>query len=416
MKKLTLHKIKFYSIHALIFPFRLIIGWGLLVPLSFLVPKNNSILFITRFSNNFDGNLKYLFLYFVDRIQDYPDIFFLTSERGIEKDLKSNNLPVLFYPGIISLFKLLRAGTIIVDGNEWVEQFKYYPLFFSKKIQLWHGSGMKTVGLMKPKVRNHNYIGKFVLSIIGKHPLYDLLILNSTLQKNTRAAAFRYKEILINGQPRNDIFFQKDITPYLVGIDKKTFDRCIQYKKEGYKLATYCPTHRAPSEAFMSLKDAFDVKKLNRFAVENKIIFIFKYHPKTLRDYMYDISKLSNIIEYQTTADIYPLLTACDLMITDYSSIFVDYIIQDKPVVFFPFDYDHYVVKNDRPLQFDYSEVTPGKRCFTYEELEDETRRIFLDGIDGYCKERRKVLEKFFDRIDGDSCNRILNYIEQNQC
>ena len=64
-----------------------LIGWGILVPLSYLIPKDNSIIFITRFSNNFDGNLKYLFLYFAERRKDYPNVYFLTSDRGVEKDL-----------------------------------------------------------------------------------------------------------------------------------------------------------------------------------------------------------------------------------------------------------------------------------------------------------------------------------------
>jgi len=408
------HLIKQYAVQAFVFPLRIIIGWGILVPLSYLIPKNDSIIFITRFSNNFDGNLKYLFLYFADRIKDYPNIFFLTSDHGVEKDLKSDNLPVLFYPKISSLFRLLRAGTIIVDGNEWIRKFKYYPLYNSRKIQLWHGSGMKTVALLKPNIMKLNPIAQLALKIIGNHPYYDLLILNSTVQKNTRAKAFKYKELMINGQPRNDIFFRENIEPFLAGIDSSVYRKCEQYKNEGYKLAVYSPTHRDPSEEFLALKETFDIKRLNRFAVENKIIFIFKYHPSTLKDYEYDLSGASNIISYRKTCDVYPLLTKCDLMITDYSSIFVDYIIQDKPVVFFPFDYDYYV-NNARALQFDYEEVTPGRKCFTYEELEAELKQILVHGVDEYSEKRKDVLTKFFDTVDGNSCYRILNYIEQNK-
>lgn len=408
------HKFKLYILHALVFPLRIIVGWGMLVPLSYLIPKNNSIIFITRFSNNFDGNLKYLFLYMYERIEDYPDIFFLTSDRGIETDLRSNNFPVLFYPQISTIFKLLRARTIIVDGNEWIRNFRYYLLFNSRKIQVWHGSGMKTIALLKPNIMKLNFIAKFVLKIIGNHPYYDLLILNSTVQKNTRAKAFKYKELMINGQPRNDIFFKDNIEPFLIGIDSSAYMECLKYKKEGYKLVVYSPTHRDPSEEFFALKNTLDIKRLDRFAVENKIIFIFKYHPSTLKDYEYDLSGTSNIINYNKTCDVYPLLTKCDLMITDYSSIFVDYILQDKPVVFFPFDYDYYV-NNTRALQFDYEEVTPGKKCYTYDELESEIRKIIIDGIDDYSEKRKDVLKSFFDTVDGNSCAIILNYIRKSQ-
>jgi CDP-glycerol glycerophosphotransferase len=119
-------------------------------------------------------------------------------------------------------------------------------------------------------------------------------------------------------------------------------------------------------------------------------------------------------MNYRKSCDVYPLLTKCDLMITDYSSIFVDYIIQDKPVVFFPFDY-HYYVNNARALQFDYDDVTPGRKCFTYEDLETELRRILVDGVDEYREKRKDVLRNFFDSVDGNSCARILHYIEKNK-
>lgn len=410
----SFHRVKLYTTHALVFPVRLIIGWGLLVPLSYLIPKSNSIIFITRFSNNFDGNLKYLFLYFIERRKEYPDVYFLTSDRNVEEDLKSNNLPVLFYPKFSTLLKFLRAGTIIVDGNEWIRQFKYYPLFFTRRIQLWHGSGMKTVGLLKPYIMKLNFIGKFVLGVLGNHPSYDLLILNSTDQKNTRAKAFKYKELLINGQPRNDVFFKDNVDPYLIGVDADAYHKCIRYKNEGYKLVAYCPTHRKPTDKFLSFKDSLDVKRLNRFAVDNKIIFIFKYHSKTWKQHMYDLSGASNIIEYRKTSDIYPLLGKCDAMITDYSSIFVDYLLLDKPVIFFPFDHSNYV-NGERALQFDYDEVTPGKKCFTYNELEAELNKTIVDGIDDYRELRKVVLKKFFDAADGKSCDRIQDYIQQNK-
>jgi len=404
--------IMLYVLQALIFPLRLIIGWGLLVPLSYIIPKDNSIIFITRYSNNFDGNLKYLFLYFTEKKNEYPDIFFLTSDQEIENNLKSNNFPVLFYPKLSSAFRLLRAGTIVVDGNEWIWQFKYYLLFSARKIQVWHGSGMKTIGLLKPEIINLNFIAKFALKVIGNYPYYDLLMLNSKLQENTRAKAFRYKELLINGLPRNDVFFKDNIDPYLVGIDAGVYKKCMQHKNEGSKIIVYCPTHRIPTDKFLSLKDTLDIERLNQFAKDNKLIFVFKYHSKTVEEHTYDLSGQSNILEYDKISDIYPLLGKCDLMITDYSSIFVDYLLLDKPVIFFPFDYSHYV-NSERALQFDYEEVTPGKKCFTYDELESELKKTIIDGIDDHRESRQEVLKKFFDTADGKSCDRILQYVRQ---
>ena len=129
---------------------------------------------------------------------------------------------------------------------------------------------------------------------------------------------------------------------------------------------------------------------------------------------MYDLSGTTNIIQYDKTSDIYPLLGKCDLMITDYSSIFVDYLLLDRPVVFFPFDRENYI-KNERALQFDYDKVTPGRKCLTHDELEDELKRIIVDGKDDYIEERKRILKHFFDTADGNSCDRILEYVEKHK-
>jgi len=97
-------------------------------------------------------------------------------------------------------------------------------------------------------------------------------------------------------------------------------------------------------------------------------------------------------------------------LITDYSSIYTDFIIQNKPVVFFPFDYDAYL-KNERTLQFDYKTITPGPKCYTYQELEKELKKILVDNIDEYEGDRKKIISIFFDIIDGNSCNRIAEYL-----
>ena len=59
----------------------------------------------------------------------------------------------------------------------------------------------------------------------------------------------------------------------------------------------------------------------------------------------------------------------CDLLITDYSSIFFDFLLLDRPIVFFPYDLEQYL-SQDRAMYFDYEIMTPGPKCRTYDELE----------------------------------------------
>ena len=44
----------------------------------------------------------------------------------------------------------------------------------------------------------------------------------------------------------------------------------------------------------------------------------------------------------------YPLMKVTDILITDYSSIYFDYLLFDKPILFMPFDFEDYIENNAR--------------------------------------------------------------------
>jgi CDP-glycerol glycerophosphotransferase (TagB/SpsB family) len=67
--------------------------------------------------------------------------------------------------------------------------------------------------------------------------------------------------------------------------------------------------------------------------------------------------------------DIYSILPFTTTLITDYSSIYYDYLLmEDKQILLFPFDYEEYIA-NSKSLAFDFDEYTPGIRAYNFEEL-----------------------------------------------
>lgn len=389
---------------------RIVFGGLILMPISFLWPKKKTIIFITRFGKSFEGNLKYLFLWLVKQNFEEYDTFFLTEDRELEASLKAANLPVLFHPTFASVLECCRAGAIIVDGNEWVRGYKYQMLHAARKFQVWHGSGMKTVGLMKPRVKNQTLPVKAVTYLLGLHPVYDIVSFGSATQQKTRGHAFRFKSSIINGQPRNDILFSHEKQVPTIGVDVTTLSTVLEHAKAGNRVVLYAPTHRLPSDLFLQERSALNPHDWNQFAAEHNLLFVFKYHPKTLPEHEWEIGECENIIEYDKFSDVYPLLGQVDALITDYSSIFTDYILLNRPVVFFPFDYDRYV-NEERALQFDYHTVTPGRKCMTQNEVFDELRKIVTQGMDDYAVIRDEMIRHFYDKADGSSCARMWKAI-----
>ena len=361
-------------------------GYCVIIPLSYIIPKGNYVVLISRFGD-FDGNLKYLHLYLAGLKEEKLDLVFLTDKKEVFNTLKEKEIKVWFYPSFATMFRLLRTRLIIVDGNEWVKQLKYFFLYFSKKVQVWHGTGLKTIGLLKPAVKALN---KFKILFLKENTFYDLVALSSDYQVEMRSGAFRYGRLLVNGLPRNDIFFNPDLVKCNnLNCDHNLLDEALNYKKKGYKVVAYAPTWRKYNYSF----DHLALEDFNNFAGQNNLIVVIKLHPK--HKCFLDFSGYRHIFEYDQYSDIYPLLTYSDLLITDYSSIYLDFLLIDRPIVFYPYDGEEYLGE-ERELLLDYEQVTPGPVCYSQKDLEQQLYSLLVEGYDAFASEREVLREKVF--------------------
>ena len=98
-----------------------------------------------------------------------------------------------------------------------------------------------------------------------------------------------------------------------------------------------------------------------------------------------------------------------DLLITDYSSIFFDFLLLDRPIIFFAYDLEDYL-QNDRNMYFNYDSMTPGAKCRTYDELELQLEQIVKNGCqDQYADTREKVRRFTHDHVDNQSSRRLID-------
>lgn len=383
--------------------------------LSFIIPKKrNLVLFIGSGDGQFRDNVKYLFLYLRRLDQKEYEFYFLTENKKVFNNLKENKLPVLFYPNISTISKLLRASIVIVDNLMWISNIKYHLLYRSYKVQLWHGCSIKSLELDNPNeiIQMNSSRKKFISIASGRFPTYDLLL--STSEINTQKIflpAFKSKEIIETGYPRNDIFFSNMDHLDLIGADSKSLGAINDLKKKGNKIILYAPTFRdtGAGDDFIENR-VLNIKKLDHFAKKYNLFFMFKIHP--FRRLKYDFKNMENIYRYDDGSDIYPILPFIDLLITDYSSIFFDFLFLDKPIVFFPYDYYKYI-QQDRKLKYNYSWITPGPKCNTQDELQNEIVEHLVDNKDEYVEKRQQILNMSFKDKNGRSSENIWNFIKK---
>ena len=98
-----------------------------------------------------------------------------------------------------------------------------------------------------------------------------------------------------------------------------------------------------------------------------------------------------------------------DILVTDYSSIFVDFLLLNRPEIFFPYDYEKYVTK-DRELYFDYNEFTPGPKARVFSEFLGVLGKT-LQGEDDFAQKRITQRDRCFSKIDSNASRRTIDEI-----
>lgn len=392
------------------------IGIFFLFPLSCLIPKKrNLVSIIGKEEGKFVDNTKYLFIY-LNEIRESKkfEFYYITGNKEIYYTLKEFKFPVLYYPSFMSVLTILRSNFIIIDELSAFKISKYYLGFKSKKIQLWHGSNLKKIEIEKfeEDISDFNLFKKLAViifnKIVGSYPKYEIVTSSSTFFTKIFKKSFKSNHFIETGYPRNDIFFKgKDLSNYeLIGTDKSVIHQILEEKRKGKRIILYAPTFR-DSEGDVIADNILDLHRLSNFAYNNNYFLVFKFHRSGLS---YDLSEFKNIIEYDNTLDAQPILKIIDLLITDYSSIFFDFLLLNKPIIFFPYDYNKYTSK-DRQLVCDYDYMTPGPKCYNQNDLELNILEIFQ--YDKFVEERNKILRITFDYIDGNSSERIWNYLHK---
>lgn len=385
---------------------------------SYVVPKKKDlVLFMGRNYSGFLDNIKYMMIYLHDRGLDKKyKIVFVGCKDNVVDRLKDKGFNAISYyrftPKVYAL--LLRAKVIISDNAHWTTNNRYIAAFKAHKIQLWHGIGFKKIRLTDPKFANKaaGIKGFFTYKLQGQLAIYDLFLSTSDFYtKEVFYPSFYPREFFISGYPRNDVFlnekeFSEDLV--LINADEDVFFKVKRLYRKGTKFVLYAPTFRK-AKRYNIDKNNLDFERLSSFGEKNNIYFIFKLHP--LPSYSIDFSQYSHILEYNNRSDVYPIFKYISLLITDYSSIYMDYLLLDRPILFYQYDY-YYYTNSCRDIREDFMELSPGEKCFTQEELFASLREILVEGKDQWKEERKRIRNLSWKYQGGQSCKLIWDYIE----
>ena len=197
------------------------------------------------------------------------------------------------------------------------------------------------------------------------------------------------------GSARTDRFFLPCDTEKLRAEFDEKYPQC-----RGKKLALYAPTFRDDPKRDGEIMKNFNAKKFaERFSDE--YVLLIRLHPQV---HTGEVEAGESAIDMTGYPDVGELVQICDLLITDYSSICMDFVLLEKPCLFYAFDLEEY--ERERSFFFDYEDYVPGRTAKTFDELLD----VISSGDFG--KDRQEKFKSFnFDILDGKSAERIVDAI-----
>lgn len=377
MKKL------FYSLYALFFN------------LSRVFPiKQNRIAFVAPHNGGTEDSLSILRSY-VENKGGYETVFISTN------DLK------LDFSGFMPLIKsCLKAAGFFTFKAAALARSKYVflndnfmpmaSLKFSKEAvitQLWHAEGaFKKFGLSAPLTDDVREREKRCSARL------DYVICTSKSVAPVYAEAFgvNIEKVLPLGSPRNDLLLGKKDAERIRAEFDKAHPECA-----GKKLILYAPTFRDSPEKDSKLLESIDTEAFNREFPDCRLLT--KLHPQINSakplDGATDVTKGHNIGD---------LTLICDTVITDYSSVCMDFALLSKPCVFYAFDLAEYEI--ERSFYFDYKNYVPGPVAEDFESLIKA-----LKNADEHKEKLKKFVDFNFDFVDSKNSERIYNKVILNK-
>lgn len=393
----------------------------LVTPLTWVVPRDpNQLVVLGRVDGRFMDNGKYFAAWLAKNVPAVRTTF-VTMAAEVARGLAAvtaesasrgeGHLHVARYPSPGAMWRMLRAGTLVYDAAATAGEGRIGFYTRARRVQLWHGTPLKEIELAQHRRRDALRPRPIVWllaihrAIVGRFVHHHLVICTSDfLARGVFAQSFDADAIVGLGYPRNDVILGgDDYDPLLVdyGVDLAARDVIDQHRARGGKALLYAPTFR-DSGRHPTDDGSLDIARLSAFAQRHDLLVVLKLHP-FLADSMSGLSA-PNILQVSPVSDIYPLLSRFDLLLTDYSSIYFDYLLLDRPIVFYPYDMESY--RAGRELLFDYDAMTPGPRAVDFDGLLQALERT-LTGPDTFGPERKRVTDLVHDHRDGRSMARL---------
>ncbi len=267
------------------------------------------------------------------------------------------------------------------------------------RVQLWHGCGFKTVKNTTPQNKRYEYttvVSKLYADIHRKEFMLD------------------EDQLLVTGYAKEDWLFHPD-EDWRERLDIPEAGKYIFWLptfRKASDVVSYMNPDSEDNETELPLVETFvQLDEINGLLREAGVFLIIKLHPLQksdgkMGDRFSNIRLIKNIQLADQDLHINNILGAADALISDYSSVAIDYLLLDRPIAFTLSDLDEY--ENSRGFVLNpIEEWLPGYKLYSFEDFKGFIKDV-IDGTDSSSSVRKDLKKKLHDFDDDGSSRRIL--------
>ena len=272
-----------------------------------------------------------------------------------------------------------------------------FPLFFirrdeQKYLITWHGTPQKVLGKHEksPEFKRINPAKNLnhATHLISPNAFSTRKIIEGYDVLSSHTA-----KVAETGYPRIDLTLHADKSSLrrALGIGDKEF------------VVLYAPTWRGE---FYAAQIGGQEGHLLECILKLEARILFRGHHLTQG--LFEKMNLPNVVIPSEAYDTNELLAIADALVTDYSSVYFDYLVRRRPIIHYVYDLESY--QNDRGLYFGPEEM-PGDICFDADSVVEKLREVIKAGRSFVPSERYEAaVKKFVYNEDGHASAKVAAF------
>ena len=342
-------------------------------------------------------------------LPDPPRLIWLAASPEEAAAARAAGFETLPRDGEAGLRATLGAGLVAVTHG--FGDVNRYGVSGAVIVQLWHGAPLKKLHADSPAVVGAGTLGRIpgMPALMrwayrrGSQRISLLPVSSPFFEPFLRSAFHLTEQVRVLGEPRTDVLFTGSPDD-LTAASRALLSRHLGELGDR-RVVLFAPTWR-DGQPDPSIPTPAEWEAIDAFCERHDAVLVIRPHPLSVGAYRHGSERVT-LMPPTAQPESMPLLWGISALITDYSSMLIDYAVTGGPIVLLAPDLAVY--QATRGLYVDYTDLSGGQWCSTWEQTLEVLDGLFSDPARAAAaaQRSRELAAQFHTFTDGRNADRV---------